>query len=61
MDTYYKSGILELYDHVEKKNFLVDTMMDARSEHSAIQTAKGIVIFGDSALADKKVELYGKD
>lgn len=61
VDTYYKSGILELYDHVEKKNFLVDTMMDARSEHSAIQTAKGIVIFGDSALADKKVELYGKD
>lgn len=61
VDTYYKSGILELYDHVEKKNFVVDTMMNARSEHTAIQTSRGIVIFGDSALADTRVELYGKD
>ncbi|MCW7492686.1 kelch-like protein [Leptospira sp. 2 VSF19] len=61
VDTYYKSGILELYDHIEKKNFIVDTMMEARSEHSAIQTTKGVVIFGDSALADTRVELYGKD
>ncbi|TGK86430.1 kelch-like protein [Leptospira montravelensis] len=61
VDTYYKSGILELYDHIEKKNFIVDTMMNARSEHSAIQTTKGIVIFGDSALDDTRVELYGKD
>ncbi|PJZ44217.1 kelch repeat-containing protein [Leptospira brenneri] len=61
VDTNYKSAILELYDHIEKKNFVVDTMMDARSEHSAIQTNRGIVIFGDSALNDKRVELYGKD
>lgn len=61
VDTYYKSGILELYDHIEKKNFVVDTMMNARSEHTAIQTNKGIIIFGDSALADTRVELYGKD
>lgn len=61
VDTYYKSGILELYDHIEKKNFIVDTMMDARSEHTAIQTSRGIVIFGDSVLNDRRVELYGKD
>ncbi|MCW7490575.1 Kelch repeat-containing protein [Leptospira meyeri] len=61
VDTYYKSGILELYDHIEKKNFVVDTMMNARSEHSAIQTSRGIIIFGDSALTDTRVELYGKD
>ncbi|TGM45548.1 kelch-like protein [Leptospira vanthielii] len=61
VDTYYKSGILELYDHVEKQNFIVDTMMNARSEHTAIQTSKGIVVFGDSALVDTRVELYGKD
>lgn len=61
VDTYYKSAILELYDHVEKKNFVVDTMMNARSEHTAVQTNRGIVIFGDSSLADTRVELYGKD
>ncbi|MGE8722938.1 kelch-like protein [Leptospira terpstrae] len=61
IDTYYKSGILELYDHIERKNFIVDTMMNARSEHTAIQTRRGIVIFGDSVLADTRVELYGKD
>ncbi|TGK83026.1 kelch-like protein [Leptospira noumeaensis] len=61
VDTYYKSGILELYDHTETKNFVVDTMMNARSEHSAVQTSRGIVIFGDSALNDRRVELYGKD
>lgn len=61
VDTYYKSGILELYDHIERKNFVVDTMMNARSEHTAIQTNKGIIIFGDSALTDTRVELYGKD
>ncbi|TGL20925.1 kelch-like protein [Leptospira yanagawae] len=61
VDTYYKSGILELYDHFERKNFIVDTMMLPRSEHSAIQTTKGIAIFGDSANLDTRVELYGKD
>ncbi|TGL41361.1 kelch repeat-containing protein [Leptospira perdikensis] len=61
VDTYYKSGILELYDHIEKKNFIVDTMMNARSEHTAVQTGRGIVIFGDSALNDRRVELYGKE
>lgn len=61
VDTYYKSGILELYDHAERKNFVIDTMMNARSEHTAIQTSRGIVIFGDSVLADTRVELYGKD
>lgn len=61
VDTYYKSAILELYDDIEKKNFVVDTMMNARSEHTAIPTSRGIVIFGDSVLADTRVELYGKD
>ncbi|TGL62546.1 kelch-like protein [Leptospira jelokensis] len=61
VDTYYKSGILELYDHFERKNFIVDTMMLPRSEHSAIQTSKGIAIFGDSASLDTRVEIYGKD
>ncbi|MCW7483153.1 Kelch repeat-containing protein [Leptospira kanakyensis] len=61
VDTYYKSGILELYDHTEMKNFVVDTMMNARSEHCAVKTNQGIVIFGDSALNDRRVELYGKD
>lgn len=61
VDTYYKSGILELYDHFERKNFIVDTMMLPRSEHSAILTSKGIAIFGDSALTDARVEIYGKD
>ncbi|TGK49717.1 kelch repeat-containing protein [Leptospira bouyouniensis] len=61
IDTYYKSGILELYDHYEKKNFIVDTMMIPRSEHSAHLTSKGIVIFGDSTSLDTRVEIYGKD
>ncbi|TGL88334.1 kelch-like protein [Leptospira congkakensis] len=61
VDTYYKSGILELYDHTEKRNFVVDTMMNARSEHTAVQTARGVIIFGDSVLNDRRVELYGKD
>ncbi|TGL02050.1 kelch repeat-containing protein [Leptospira levettii] len=61
VDTYYKSGILEIYDHFERKNYIVDTMMSPRSEHSAFLTTKGIVIFGDSALTDTRVEVYGKD
>ncbi|XDD48419.1 kelch-like protein [Leptospira sp. WS39.C2] len=61
VDTYYKSGMLELYDHYERKNFIVDTMMLPRSEHSAHLTTKGIVIFGDSSLVDNRVEVYGKD
>lgn len=61
VDTFYKSGILELYDHYERKNFIIDTMMMPRSEHSAVLTNKGIVIFGDSALLDQRVEVYGKD
>lgn len=61
IDTYYKSGMLELYDHYERKNYIVDTMMVPRSEHSSHLTTKGIVIFGDSASLDTRVEVYGKD
>ncbi|MDF3820343.1 kelch repeat-containing protein [Leptospira sp. 96542] len=60
MELYYKSAVLEMYDHVEKKNYLVDTMVYPRSYHSAIQANDGIYIFGDSTFAGRYVEYYGK-